>query len=247
MDEWVRVAQSAGASPVDIVALTQRVMGSRGIGIDRIEDALHVRDVGLVLEPRVVGVRGAARGGVQTTSIIRVRHPESFPEAVFEYQHSTGDSLEQALEGGIEGWVQLDLPPLADATRVTPIDCSSMKLQLPEKDGSPGYARRVVLGPPGRYGLAASSAPQEGDHCFCPCCLLTNCFEAFKPLIEGDGVYAIRLYAARGVDDQPIADCRVNGQDYDRGKSALVAYTKKWSGGGVEFRKQYVILQPDPA
>ena len=247
MDEWVRVAPSKGASPVDIVSLTQRVIRSRGIDSERVEDALQVPDVGLVLEPRVVGLGAAARGGVQTTSIVRVRHPELFPHAVFDYQHSAGDSLERALEGGIENWAQLDLPALADATRDKPRDCALIKFQFPEKDGRPSYARRAILGPAGRYGAAASEPPpQEGEHCFCPCCLLTNSFDAFKTLIQSDGVFAIRLYAARGVDREPAADCRVNGEDYEPGKAALAAYAKTWGGTGFEFRKQYVILQRDP-
>src|SRR5262249_50212808 len=155
-------------------------------------------------------------------------------------------SLERALEGGIENWAQLDLPALADATRAKPRDCALIKFQFPEKDGRPRYVRRAVLGPAGRYGVAASEAPQEAAPWFCPCCLLTNCFDAFKTLIEGEGVYAVRLFAARGVDSQPAADCRVNGEDYEPGKAALAAYAKKWGGTGFEFRKQYVILQRDP-
>jgi hypothetical protein len=235
MSEWVKAALSDGSGGVDVVELAQAALREHGIVTERVKHDLHVAELGLVLEPRGIGVDPAARDGVQTTTIVRVSHPRVFVTPIFEYQHGTGDSLASSLSSAFELWAQLDFPVLADATRDQPESCTMMKMEFPG-----GRARRVLLGPTARYGEAPSD---EGEHCFCPCCLTTNCFEAFKSLIEGEGTYALRLYAARDPEGKPMADCRVNGENYDPGKGALEAYARTWGGSGFEFRKQYVIMQ----
>ena len=76
---------------------------------------------------------------------------------------------------------------------------------------------------------------------------MTNSFAAFKDLIEDDAFPGIRFFAARDADGSPLADCRVNGEDWEPGAEALRAYVKTWPGDGYEFRKQYVVLQTVPA
>jgi hypothetical protein len=39
------------------------------------------------------------------------------------------------------------------------------------------------------------------------------------------------------------ADCRVNGEDYGPGREALLRHIATWPDRGVEFRKQFVIMQ----
>ena len=80
------------------------------------------------------------------------------------------------------------------------------------------------------------------SHEFCPCCLLTNSFSAFKELIEARQFYGLRLFAARDENGFPQADCRVNGEDWAEGCEALRKYVTTWPGEGYEFRKQYVVL-----
>jgi len=66
--------------------------------------------------------------------------------------------------------------------------------------------------------------------------------EAFKELIEGSRFYGLRLFAARDEKGVPQADCRVNGEDWEKGAEALRKYVTTWPGIGYEFRKQYVVL-----
>jgi hypothetical protein len=61
---------------------------------------------------------------------------------------------------------------------------------------------------------------------FCACWLLTNSFEAFRDLTESDAFYGLRLLAFRDGDGNPGADCRVNGDDWEKGAQALRAYAK---------------------
>jgi Family of unknown function (DUF6348) len=241
--EWVRVSFGDGA-PVDVVALAQRVLKARGVGSNRVEDDLHVSPLGLVVSPRVLSAQPSVNQGVRSLSIVRVRHADVFPTPIFEFQHGVGDDLGAALKTGLDGWAQLDWPVLADATRATPEHCAVMLLEFPAKDGRAAHQRRVLLGPPARYG-DGSTGPSEAaeEHPFCPCCLLTNGFEAFKPLLEQEQTLGLRLYAARDASGAPLADCRVNGEDFAPGKAALVAYAATWARRGFEFRKQYVIMQ----
>jgi hypothetical protein len=62
-------------------------------------------------------------------------------------------------------------------------------------------------------------------------------------LIEGDAFYGLRLFALRDEDGNPGADCRVNGDDWEKGAQAFHAYASTWPSAGYEFRKQYVVLQ----
>jgi hypothetical protein len=61
--------------------------------------------------------------------------------------------------------------------------------------------------------------------------------------ISDGGFYGIRLFAMRGSEGESEADCRVNGLDWEEGKQALVKYVNTWPDLGVEFRKQYIVLQ----
>jgi hypothetical protein len=124
-----------------------------------------------------------------------------------------------------------------------------MEMTLPQKDASPDLRRRAVLGPVAHYAErpAAKSDGTSGseteEHPFCPCCLLTNSFQAFQSLLEAEGFCGIRLDAARDENGKPQADCRVNGGDWEAGAQALRNYVKTWPARGFEFRKQYVVIQ----
>jgi hypothetical protein len=54
--------------------------------------------------------------------------------------------------------------------------------------------------------------------------LPTNSFEAFRDLIESDAFYAVRLFALRGGDGNPGGDCRVNGDNWEKGAQAMRGY-----------------------
>jgi Family of unknown function (DUF6348) len=134
-----------------------------------------------------------------------------------------------------------------------------LEMAFPEKDGKPARFRRAVLGPVAHFMTmphaprdeSGAAEPRENEeaaekHPFCPCCPLTNSFHAFKGLIEDDGFYGVRLFAARDAQGSPQADCRVNGEDWETGAEALREYVRTWPEAGYEFRKQYVILQSVP-
>jgi hypothetical protein len=61
-------------------------------------------------------------------------------------------------------------------------------------------------------------------------------------LIEGTSFYGLRLFATRDGKGAKQADCRVNGNDWEKGAEALRKYVTTWPGTGFEFRKQYVVL-----
>jgi hypothetical protein len=175
-----------------------------------------------------------------------VRHPDAVPEGLFEYQHSAGDSLPEAIEQGLRQWADMDLPPLLQAVRPAMKTCTMMEMKFPEKDGRPARVRQGILGGVAYYRPEAAPAPacgEEGPHPpFCTCCLLTNSFQAFKACFEADRFLGIRLFASRDENGRPDADCRINGVDWEPGKKALRKYAATWPNVGFEFRKQYVVL-----
>jgi hypothetical protein len=144
---------------------------------------------------------------------------------------------------------------LLEAARATPKHCMTIAMSSPGKDGTPQRHRRAILGPVShmkanpaatKSATARNAAEDAEQHEFCPCCLLTRSFDAFKPLLESHGFYAMRLFAARNESGDAMADCRVNGEDWPDGVPALQKYVTTWSASGFEFRKQYVVLQDAP-
>jgi hypothetical protein len=240
----------------NVIALLESFLGEQGQLVQREESWLVHQDSGFILLPRLVNLQPLDKGGVRTTTTIQTNHPVLVPAGIFEYQHSTGNNVEDSLRKGFDQWAQTDFVALREALQTSPKTCTTLNFSFPEKDGRPPYSRRAVLGPvthvvenPQIYAeqnVRESGGDVQGEHCegheFCPCCLLTHSFEAFKELIEGGTFHGLRLFAARDEKGVPQADCRVNGGDWVKGAAALREYATTWPSAGYEFRKQYVVL-----
>lgn len=240
---------------VNLLDITVQMHQAAMYRVDRQEQWLTHSESGFQFLPLIVSAQLAPTGGFRTVTTVQVNHPSLIPAGAFEYQHSGGKSLDDAIRKGIESWTSGDLVPLLDSARAEPRHCTRMQMQFPPKGDHPSRDRRVILGPPAHYlanlskyaSAQGQPAGEPGVHDFCPCCLLTNSFETFKQLLESDSFYAIRLFAARDAEGKPMADCRVNGEDFPAGVTALQNYAAKWKEtGGYEFRKQYVIFQNTP-
>jgi hypothetical protein len=245
-----KVAFSTGdkswTEEVDLVRLAAAVFKKHGYAVTNEKTWLQHTESGFTILPQLVGIQPLDKGGVQTATTMQINHPTLCPDGVFEYQHSAGNNIADSITKGFDQWMQTDFVPLLDALRPKVETCTSLEMTFPAEEGKPARVRRAVLGPVAHFmqeppSEAAEHATEE--HPFCPCCLLTKSFEAFKELIEGDGFYCLRLFAARDTEGTPEADCRVNGEDWEKGAQALREYARTWPAAGYEFRKQYVVLQ----
>jgi hypothetical protein len=239
-----------GNAPGDddsLVALAARTLEERGHRVERRRGWLHHPESGFAIVPRGVEARGAPNGRVSTVTTMQVNHPTLVPDGAFEFQHATENTVDEALASGFAQWAEVDFVPLLDALRSKPEACTTLVMTLPAKGGQPSRKRRAVLGPV--WHVRERQPPQpshdaSGDtHSFCPCCLLTKSFEAFRALIEGEGFHCLRLLGLRNPDEAPLADCRVNGEDFEPGAEAIRAYVRTWPDLGFEMRKQLVVLQ----
>jgi Family of unknown function (DUF6348) len=222
------------------VTLAASALQARGLAVRTEKTWLVHEDSGFILLPQLVELQPLEDGGARTVTTIQTNHPGLAPDGLFEYQHATGDSVAESIRKGFDQWAQVDFPPLTDALRPKPQTCTMLEMTFPEKAGAPGRVRRAMLGPIMHYAASpsaneevrTSAAGTQGDaddaHPFCPCCLLTRSFEAFRELIEGHGCYGLRLYAMRDAEGTPQADCRVNGDDWEKGAQALRDYVKTW-------------------
>jgi hypothetical protein len=226
----------------DVVSEAAAAFKSRSHAVTTYKTWLEHGDSGFLIQPQLADLQLLEGGGVHTVTTMQVNHPTLVPAGVFEYQHSTGDTVVSSLAKGFDQWVQADFVTFLDALRVKPQSCTMMEMTFPAKDGKPERVRRAVLGPVTHMAQTPPNAA-EGHPPFCPCCLLTNSFEAFRVLIEGNAFYGLRLFALRDGDGNPSADCRVNGDAWEKGAQALRAYASTWPAAGYEFRKQYVVLQ----
>lgn len=194
-------------------------------------------DYDFYLRPEIVEFQPLEPSGIRTVTTISIAHRYYCPDGIFEYQHATGDDSRESLASGIFSWIEFDFPAILGIANNDQKICNVMEMKFPEQNGR---IRRAVLGPPSH--VASNDIVYDEDHPFCPCCLLTKSYEAFRQFMEGDGCYAIRLLVARSEDGDVSADCRVNGIDYEAGKEQLVEYGEKWPDRGFEMRKQYVVI-----
>ena len=223
------------------VELAAAVLIGQGYSVQSKHSWLEHEASGYILLPQLVELQPFDDGGVRTVTTIQIHHPTLVPDGIFEYQHSTGDTTAESISKGFEQWAQMDFVPLLEALQPKLESCTSLQVTVPANDSKPARLRRVVLGPVMHY---RNQPPLSDDeHPFCPCCLITNSFEPFRDLIETDGFYGVRLFAARVEDGSAEADCRVNGEDWEKGMQALRKYAATWPEAGYEFRKQYVVMQ----
>ena len=247
--EWVVITGGEGQR-VDIVDETQALLTGLEYAVERRGPDLYLPEFGLTLSPRGLNLPNSNGGSVSTVSIVRATHPKIFPTGVFEYQHGAGADAPEALRYGLNQWAQLDLPVLCDALLDAPKVCATMEMTFPTDDGGAERRRRILLG---QTAHAMASPPETAtadscceEHSFCPCCLTTQCMDAFMPLLKSDQTLGVRMFAMRDAEGATSADCRINGEDFEAGKEALRAYADKWPGHGFEFRKQYVLFQSLP-
>ncbi len=74
-----------------------------------------LQDSGFILLPQLVHLQPLDKGGVRITTTIQTHHPTLEPDGVFEYQHSTGNSVQDSARKGFDLWAQTDLVALLDA------------------------------------------------------------------------------------------------------------------------------------
>lgn len=238
-------AEGSWTEKFDVVELAGRELRKHGHRVKKRKGWLEHPAGRFLISPQLVELQPMDNGGVRTVTTIQVNHPELFPAGVFEYQHAAGDDCAHSLSSGFDQWVQTDFVALLEALQPEPQTCMSLRIEFPVEGDRPAHVRRAVLGPVAHY-MQDPPDPADGDACeehpFCPCCLLTNSFQAFEELIELDGFYGLRLYAARIPEEDAQADCRVNGDDWEPGAEALRQYARLWPEAGFEFRKQYVVL-----
>lgn len=218
----------------DLLAGLQSVLEEQG-AVERKEGWLAAE--GFYLRPEILEVERLDRGGVRTLTTISVAHEQLAPRGLFEFQHASGEDAVASITAGFRQWMEMDWPVLLDSTRVSPTVCTSVDQTMP--DPTP-RVRRALLGPTSH--MASRAAVVEEEHPFCPCCLLTNSYEAFRELLEGEGYFAVRLLALRNAAGEITADCRINGIDWEPGKEHLMRYAETWPDRGFEMRKQYVVL-----
>lgn len=229
----------------NVVRLTAHALNQFGYRVRNHRTWLEDPASGFRIQPGLVGVDVQEGNRLHTVTSIQVDHPTLCPQGTFEYQHSVGDGLEATLLSGLTQWVQTDFATLAEAPRAKPQQAMMMEMKFPADDERPERTRRILLGPVAHYVQSpAPPEPQAGEeeHPFCPCCLLTNTFEAFREVIESDDFHGIRFFAARDEDGNAQADCRIDGNDYEPGMQALREYVATWPELGFEFRKQYVVI-----
>ena len=209
---------------------------------NEVADGWVILESDLALLPQFLQFDLDEEGTAQTSTTIEIRSLSGLFAGVFEYQHARSDeSVGISMRTGFKRWMQVDLIVLLDALQQSPEHCATMRMRF--NDEEEVQPRRIVLGPVEHY--AAIEASEEEEHPFCSCCLFSNSGKGFLPFLKADGFYAVRMYAARNGNGELMADCRVNGEDWEEGRLALLEYVGQWPQRGLEYRKQMIVIQRD--
>ncbi|MBN9661173.1 MAG: hypothetical protein J0H49_23475 [Acidobacteria bacterium] len=227
---------------MDLLTTLRLLLEERGRSVRMEGPMLIDTDSSLSLRPLLSSMEPVHKGGVNTSTTIEVKHPARIQSPIFEYQHSSGPDLEHSFREGFGQWYDTDFVTLLEAMLEEAVDCAELVLESSQQE--PSWSRRVTLGLPLRMASPVPQPPlEQTGHEFCSCCLFTSSVESFRPLLESHGFFALRLYAARKPDGSCLADCRVNGVPHPEGQQALLQYAKSWPGSGLEYRKQYILIQ----
>lgn len=231
---------AADPENVSVSRILETVLRQEGFDA-RLSDGSVVLSSGIRLSVELLETVNFGENRIRTSTRIVASHDSCFPNGLPEFQHAAGQTAGQALADGFSTWAKMDLVTLEDSTRTKPRDCSVMEMGFPSESKESAKVRQVILGPVGR--MVSSSAQTEEEHPFCPCCMITQNFDAFRGLLQSDRLVGIRLFASRDADGNLAADCRVNGEDFPEGVEHLVNYARSWPERGFEFRKQYVVVR----
>jgi len=229
---------AAEAPELDLIDVLLRALRSQGYEGEWVEDRIVLAS-GTNLDCDFIESAQMADGRVRSSSRTVAWNDKYFPEGLLEYQHSSGASLEEALEQGFESWIRLDLALLEWIATDQVEENAGTRMEIPVNERS--LTREVVFGPTAR--LAQNPPADAEEHAFCPCCLFTNSAEALMEAISVDRFLGIRLFAMRNPDGGVQADCRINGEDAPQALPALRDYVASWPDCGFEFRKQYVVVR----
>lgn len=158
-------------------------MEEKGRSLQRKDESLVDQETGFEISPEFL-MLNPGEGGVQTCTITTISHPELTPAGLFEYQHSAGEDVTEAIRTGFDTWYQTDFVALRESTLDSPEECMTLVIESAD-----GRKRRVVLGPVAHYverrevHEAASACSADGDsdeHPFCPCCMFTRSLKSFE-------------------------------------------------------------------
>lgn len=230
---------------VDLVRILSQVLTKSGRDHSVQDETLIDSASGVNFRPCIAHFDQKEDLTVRMCTLIHVSHSK-IPRGFFEFQHSFGPTPELSATKGFEDWATTDLPVILDALRLPLSECTAVELKMPN-----GKTRRILFGPVLRWGPVSSEPPYEKTPDqphppSCPCCLFFNSGGVFDSFVNSDQFCAIRLLAARNANGSASADCRINGEDYPKGTTALRGYVGTWPATGFEMRKQYVIIQDLP-
>lgn len=228
---------------LDLAEVLASVLKDAGLAPRLRNGEIELAGSGLRLRPQIESFQPLEAGqGTKAATTIEVSHP-LFP-SVFEYQYSEGATLREAVLSGFTAWMETDLTALLDTLREEPQSCTAIEIPYPDSRGGNRW-RRVVLGP---VTYAAKpphgETPESSGHApGCACCHFTHLQDLLNPLLESDSFAALRVLTVRHATGEVLADCRINGEEYEQGKECLRAYARTRPGTHFEFRKQLIIIQ----
>lgn len=222
----------------DLPRLLSHALDVHGLAHKRFVEVVQLRS-GFALRPRLVRLERTPEL-FEVVTTIETSHPNLLPRGLFEFQTATAVGAESAFLAAFSDWITVDLPVLEDLHKSNPDRCEVRDWTYPHPRDGRSRRRRIVAGQPVHRRIGQA----EDDPHPTPEGLFSVVEPALGPLVEREDPSGIRLYVNRGIDGDVAVECRVDGIDWPDGKRLLEESARTWPEGGIELRKQYVVLGP---
>jgi len=223
---------------IDLVGILADYLKTRGRQIEVGGDWLKDTESGYFLLPQIMMIQPQPDAYLTGTTI-QINHDVVAQAGIFEFQYAIGANISESIQEGYRQWYESDYLPLLDVVSTSPA-CVTIERQDTD--------RRVILGQLLLLGLADDEAPRAENFApcsqseFCNCCLYTKLMDSFDDIFHMKGLSCLRVLVGRGAEGEPIADCRLNGEEYPQGKAVLLSYAAQIPGTAPGTLKQYVVM-----
>lgn len=184
------------------------------------------------------------KGNIHARLIIKTRHEGLFPDGIFEFAYGGGTDMESAIIDAAYRWIQSDFNTIHDLL------CTAK-----EHNHDGNKADVVSMTPQGEvlgweivFGPLISTTIEGVKQKISQDEIFWRLFDVITEDLLGEkGIYPIKFFAIQNEKNEIDADCRLNGQDWQKGREALLEYIREWNLKDIfHWRKQYVIVVNRP-
>jgi len=162
-------------------------------------------------------------------------------KSIYEFTYGWGETKGKSIIMGFERWLESDFPVIHDWLANHKIDdyCEEIKIRSIVLETKEMLYFGGILGPLSHYKSGETFFDKENQ---------TELYRELNNALTTDfldkkGIYPIKCFVVSDENKNIQIDCRVNGENWERGHQTLYNYCeKKWNVDTHTFWKQYFLI-----